>query len=138
MRIPHSNLICVLLVLFGISCQPEQYTVTPAFYHWQTHLQLAPLERDAIRSLAVKRVYAKFFDVIWDGKQAVPTAQIKIDVNSIPDSIQIVPTIYITNKTMQQLADTTIDLLARRIIEKVTTLAAPLPPYHQWDELQID
>lgn len=137
-RLAYIQRFCTIVLLICIvACQPNERHVTPAFYHWQTNLDLNSTEQIALEQLAAQRIYAKFFDVIWDGNQAVPTAEIYINSSSLPDSTEVVPTIYITNKTLVQIKENAIADLAKNIIKKVNTLAQQIPDF-QLIELQID
>lgn len=131
----------VLLPLFLLggltACQPSERHVTPAFYHWQTQLELSETEKHALKELAVERIYAKFFDVVWQPPTAVPTAEIRINSSSLPATVQIIPTIYVTNETLVNSTEDGLTELSINIIKKINTLAAQIPNF-QLDELQID
>ncbi len=100
--------------------------VFPAFYHWQTHLQLTDNERLHLDSLGAKKLYVKFFDVDWDEttQQPVPLAQIEMDTARLA-GLDIVPTIFITNRTLLYLPLEQTDSLAGRIFQKIQALAQP-------------
>jgi hypothetical protein len=101
--------------------------VSPAFYHWQTHLQLTENERLHLDSLGVKKLYVKFFDVDWDeaSSQPVPHAQVEIDTARLA-GLEIVPTVFITNRTFLNLKMAEVPGLAERIFDKMEELAKPL------------
>ena len=103
----------------------------PAFYHWQTRLQLTGHEQCYLDSLGVTKLYVKFFDVDWDdiSGQAVPHAAVEMDTTGLED-LEIVPTVFITNRTFLNLKPEEIPILADRIFEKITTLAQPLQSSH--------
>lgn len=116
-----SSPICVIsCVVFFISCQKNKVetAVQPAFYHWQTNLQLTDSERLLIDSLGVKKLYVKFFDVDWDAatQQPVPLAEVDIDTTNLA-GLEIVPTVFITNRTFQHLENP--KFLSERILEKI-------------------
>ena len=113
--------------LFG-GCKNEKTTlITPAFYHWQTHLQLTENERLYLDSLNVKKLYVKFFDVDWDeaSGKPVPHAQVEIDTARLA-GLEIVPTVFITNRTLLNLKIEAVPELTDRIFEKIVALAKPL------------
>ncbi|MFK7933482.1 MAG: hypothetical protein AB8G22_08225 [Saprospiraceae bacterium] len=126
-----------LIIFIFCSCQPTERQVTPAFYHWQTNLNLNSTEQNALQELSANRIYAKFFDVSWNGNSAVPTAEIIINASSIPDSILVIPTIYITNETLVEIPDSKLAGLVNNIIKKINTLTAQIPNF-RFTELQID
>ncbi len=131
-----------LLSLIFVNCQEPQaefpLSPTPAFYHWQTHLSLTSRERGYLDSLGVQRLYAKFFDVDWDAGAAmgVPLAQIQIDTQYL-DDLQIIPTIFITNRCMLNLPQGDVGELANNIYNLIYRLGQQLPNW-QPAEIQID
>lgn len=100
--------------------KPLRKHSTPAYYYWQSVFRLDTELQQHLQSLQVQHLYIKFFDVDWDEttRQAIPIAPI-VFADSIPPSIQIIPTIYITNRTLEQLPDTAIGTLARNISTKL-------------------
>lgn len=131
-------LFCCSSLLLISSCKSPERDVDLAFYHWQTQLQLTDLEKAYLDSLSVNDLYVKFFDVDWDeaGNQAVPLASLQTG-SLPPDSLAIIPTVFITNRTFSNLAGADIDSLAARIHQKIFQLAGqfPHPPIK---EIQID
>ncbi len=131
-----------LLILRLFSCQEPQHKVplspTPAFYHWQTHLSLTASERAYLDSLGLRRLYAKFFDVDWDAgsQSALPLAQIRIDTQHL-DGLEIVPTIFITNRCMINLPKGEIGELAKNINDLIHRLGGQLTSW-QPREIQLD
>ncbi|MBK9015395.1 MAG: hypothetical protein IPM82_15775 [Saprospiraceae bacterium] len=113
---------------------PTRSVIRPAFYHWQTQLQLTEAERSYLDSLGAKKLYVKFFDVDWDGAtgQPVPLASVEIDTTRL-GGLDIVPTIFITNRTLLNLPMLEVDTLAGRIFQKIKSLS-PQPP----QEVQFD
>lgn len=123
---------CLLLLC---SCSNQERAVTPAFYHWQTKVQLTTAEQEHLQQLGVAKLYVKFFDVDWDAasQQAVPQAQVEWG-NSVLDSVEIIPTIFITNRTLLNLDASDLPQLAERIATKINQLAKNRP----FQEVQFD
>ncbi len=115
------------LCFFASSCRRAEPSVRPAFYHWRTALHLTGQERLHLDSLGAKRLYVKFFDVDWDAGTGgpVPLAQVQIDTAKL-SGLEIVPTVFITNRTFLNLAPEAVPALADRIFDKMTELSAPL------------
>ncbi|MCC6727356.1 MAG: hypothetical protein IT258_22815 [Saprospiraceae bacterium] len=118
------------------ACQQDEATktVSPAFYHWKTKLALTVAERQYLDSLGMKKLYAKFFDVDWDEAtaQPVPLAVLEMDT-SLLDGLEIVPVVFITNRTLLKLPVQDVDTLASRILLKIKALAARPPQEIQFD-----
>lgn len=124
---------CVLALFFAVvaSCQSQPNETPPkplrkysnkAYYYWQSVFRLDAELQQHLQQLNVKYLYIKFFDVDWNiaTQQAIPIAPI-VFADSIPESmqIQIIPTVFITNQTLEQLPDTAVGTLARNISSKL-------------------
>ena len=92
--------------------------VKTAFYHWQTNFDLSEYERNFIEETQSENLYVKFFDVDWNGKEAIPMASLNVK-NEARAGQEIVPTIFITNRTFQHLTEEDISDLAEKVVDKV-------------------
>lgn len=118
------------IILLGVclalaSCKEQrQREVRPAFYHWQTRLDLAAASRALADSLGCQRLYAKFFDVDWDEEYggAVPLAEIQLVPGSYA-GLELVPAVFITNRTLERLPAAERGALAQKIYDKLFSLA---------------
>ncbi len=121
-------LVKILIVWFftlNTACQKER-TIQPAFYHWQTNLALTATEIAYLDSLGVQTLYAKFFDVEWDAAREMPVPLAEIAIGEVA-KFEIVPCVFITNRTFQNLPDEKIAWLAERVDEKLQQLWQQLP-----------
>jgi len=128
-------LIATMLLFLLSRCTQPETKISPAFYHWRTRLALIETERSYLQELHVKKLYAKFFDVDWseNSQQALPQALIELAPETLPDSVALIPTIFITNRTFLNLPASQIPQLATSICDKIKALAkAP------FDEVQLD
>lgn len=115
-----------LILILG--CEPPKTAsgfskISPAFYHWKTNFSPTDFELNKLDSLNVRKFYIKFFDVDWDfdKKNAFPTADVNFKI--IPnDSVEIVPTVFITNRTLANISMSDIPNLARQINDKIFRL----------------
>ena len=114
-------------LFFWQACQPtpESATYFPdppfrSFYHWQTEFSLDSLEQVWLDELATDRLYVKFFDLDWDPAEnnVVPLASVQLDTVGLA-ARQIIPAIFITNRSMLQLPSAEIPQLAQRIVDKI-------------------
>ncbi|MEY3367464.1 MAG: hypothetical protein RI973_619 [Bacteroidota bacterium] len=143
-RPAYGALLLLLSVLRCTSPQPPA-AIAPAFYHWQTRLQLSTGERSYLDSLGAKRLYVKFFDVDLDpvSRQAVPLAVAEIDTHRLA-GLEIVPTVFITNRTFLELPALETRQLAGKIFKKINALmpvgqaALPHPGAARFREVQFD
>ncbi|MDB4727505.1 hypothetical protein OAF63_01840 [Saprospiraceae bacterium] len=128
-----------LMLLFSIySCsKPIEKQVIPTFYHWKTNFELSDIEVDYLDSFKIKKLYIKFFDVDWDfdKKDAIPKAD--INFKTILDNIDIIPTIFITNRTFENISEKEIPELAKKTQRKIFALSTQIPGL-KIREIQLD
>ncbi len=126
------------LLLFSCNNSPahKPRTVEPAFYYWKSNFQLSDYERRRVDSLGISTLYVKFFDVDWDEATLQPIPKAVINFKEKP-GYTIIPTVFITNESLQQMDSLQTGWLAGKIVTLVKailshdSLAAPA-------ELQID
>lgn len=108
-----------------ISCESKSATTPVAinFYHWKNQLNISSSENAFLKALDSKKLYLRFFDVDWDfnQKDAVPVSVLSI--KNIPGTtVEIVPAVFITNRTFLNLPAERIDQLANRLFNKIESL----------------
>lgn len=142
-RIPHLHFyilhFTVLHFTFYLSsCSPTPPAPIPAFYHWQTALEISLPEAAFLSNLKTQKLYVKFFDVAWEESlnEPVPVAEVQIQQDGL-ENFEIIPTVFITNQTLRQLPTEGISLLAQRICDKLFELMEQLPS-PSVSEIQID
>ncbi len=94
--------------------------VTPAVYHWETHLQLSDREIQFLDQYNITSLYVRFFDVDRRGGdgEPIPIATTSIDTVGLSYR-QIIPVVFITNRTLKNLTTAATDSLANRIVKKI-------------------
>lgn len=107
-----------------------------AFYYWRTTWTLSDVERDALATLGVRRLYVRVFDV----ESAVngPRAIAKLDLaeaSALSSELEIVPVVYLHNEVLQHVEPGSVRLLAELVWHEVQTAAGQLPAPK---ELQLD
>ena len=123
------------MLLLLAACQRTKKTEI-AFYHWRTQLQLNAAEQQYLKQLDAKRLYVKFFDVDWNFNRAaaIPLASAQIKESGLGD-LEIIPTIFITNRTFTHLSTDSIPALADRIYQRIFQLC---PDHFRIQEIQLD
>ena len=141
-------LLCLIAcVLCCASCvQPSSSPITEpmnAVYYWRTVFTLDSTEQAFLVSNNIRRIYCRYFDAVLDAEQGPrPNATISF-ASEMPDSIEIVPTVFIMNDCMQeaQLERTRKNSnevgLARLIVERILQMNETHDILHV-RELQID
>ena len=131
--LPNLAIKIAVLLFFLTSCTSNKKEITPAFYHWQTNFSLTQSEKDYLHNFSVKKLYVKFFDVDWNGKmqEPLPVAEVILDTTDL-EKIEIIPTIFITNRSLKNYPLEKMDLLGKNILEKIFSIKKNVR------EIQID
>ncbi len=118
---------CFALLMMSCS-QAGQHTLPRtgnAIYYWRTTFMLDSTERHYLSDHHIKTIYCRYFDVVMSDLQGpMPNASIHF-AQDVPDSIELVPTIFIMNDCMQKDVLKTYDGredvngLAKKIIMRV-------------------
>ncbi len=136
-------ILLALLCLLCISCAKvsnaptgEGKNIERAFYFWKSEFKLSSAERAALSATQCKKIYLKYFDVVWDEQQnaTVPVAVIRW-IDSIPSGIEVIPTIFLTEESLNRTPEDQIKLLARNCFDKILSVHSAPKALH---ELQID
>lgn len=126
-------IIPVLALLLSACTKERTMPEENGLYYWRTDLHLEQDEKDFIREHNVGRLFVRFFDVAMsDDGQPVPNATLTFS-GSLPDSLEVVPVVYILNECMKTVPTGIAEKLVDRIWQMCETndIAAPR-------ELQID
>lgn len=109
-------LFCLLL-----SCTADnQPVLKTAFYHWQTVFQLSDFEKNFLKEAESEKLYLKFFDIDKVGGKAVPKAVLQSKEDDF--TAEIVPVIFITNRTFRDTDETALQDLAVKTARKIKSL----------------
>ncbi|MBO0948602.1 hypothetical protein [Fibrella forsythiae] len=138
--VAHPNIYTICFVALLSACQPKtRHTaeLIPAFYHWKATFAPTLAERATLDSLDVKTLYIRFFDVDWDRTKRTAIPKATIHFRQRPDpGMRIVPVVYITNRTMANLAPANVPELAENLTKKIRQLADQQSIHI--NEIQID
>ncbi len=128
--------LCICLIpLFLAHCTTKQEAeVTRAFYHWKSTIEpglSAPMDK-----LGIEKVYLRVFDVDWNETFGgpVPIGELTNPEKSWTQK-EIIPTLFITNRTFQKIEEDGIQELSSRVLSKLENI---LPAWEQVREVQLD
>ena len=126
-----SLLLCLLMA--GCS-ERQELTEGNAVYFWRTDLRLDSTEWTFLQRYHINKVYCRYFDVVIDeeGAEPKPNATITFS-NTLPDSIELIPTVYITEDCMHQKHAG----LAEKIVKRIRQMNETNDIKHV-SEIQID
>lgn len=141
------SIITLLGVLSFYSCSRSATVhVSPAtiehirkngVYYWRTVFDLSDIERDFLKREHVGRMYLRMFDVTEGYYMPKPNASLTF-ATSVPQGIEVVPTVFITVGALKQAADSDmIDDLAERIVKRVSAMCS-WNGIDSWREIQLD
>lgn len=100
-------------ILFLVSCS-EKKAHPYTFYYWKTNLALDKTEKKALAESTTHYLCTRFFDVDKTDGKFEPVAVITKD-RSFSTEKEIIPTIFITNRTFFKITDDEIDFLSKSI-----------------------
>ena len=115
----------MLLLLFIINCSliivfcsqnVKSLEESNAVYFWRTDLRLDSAEWSFLQRYHINKVYCRYFDVVMneEGTEPKPNATISFS-STLPDSIELIPTIYITEDCMHQEHPRLAEKIVKRI-----------------------
>lgn len=90
-----------------------------AVYYWRTDFRLDSTERAFLRQYHIIKVYCRYFDVVMDtvqGQGPKPNATITFS-DTLPEGIEIIPTVYITENCMHQPHKGLAEKIVKRILQ---------------------
>lgn len=117
--------------LYAISCKEQADIAAPeqrnAMYFWKTTFDLNQEEKDFLSRHSIHRLYLRMFDVSLEGSNGglcppVPIATIKFG-SALPDSIEIVPTVFITLDALKRCEGQEAEVAAK-IINRVNAICS--------------
>ncbi|MBR5727403.1 MAG: hypothetical protein IKX39_02040, partial [Muribaculaceae bacterium] len=121
-----------MLLLFSCSHNRGVERPVPSVYYWRTTLTLDSVERAFLAQHGVGRMYVRYFDVVMRDGRPMPNATLQF-ADTIPDGIEVVPTVFIVENCLRHNLDSVAQLLVDRVVQMNET--NDLPPAR---ELQID
>ncbi len=127
----------LMLLLFFSACKENnKRQVSPAFYHWKNSIDLSDTEYQYLSKLEANKIYLRFFDVDWQNNAVIPISVLENN-KPFPDSIAIVPTVFITNRTLLNVSDHGLQGLGDKILKKIKQLSTPFEK-NDISEVQFD
>lgn len=96
-----------------------------SIYYWRTTFSLSDKEKEFMREHDVRKIYMRFFDVDWDYRAkdregVIPEATIQFK-DTIPNGINVVPTVYITTSAIEKM-QTREDDYAEKIYKRINAI----------------
>ena len=110
-----------LLTLLIMGCskqkaQDDDLERCNSVYYWRTDLRLDSAEKAFLNQYNIKKVYCRYFDVVMNDGASEPSPNATITFSdTLPEGIEIIPTIYITEDCMNKPYKD----LAKKIVDRI-------------------
>ena len=109
-----------IIFLALIACSDKDHATVRSMYYWSTVFKLSETKKTFLARHHIQRLYIRYFDVVTDNNgQVVPNATIQFK-DSIPQGMNVVPTVFIVNDCMKK--DT--HKLAQKIFKRIMQINA--------------
>jgi hypothetical protein len=94
-----------------------------SFYYWKTQFTLNSYEKNVLNEHTVKSLYVRYFDVDLkpDAQHPVPVSPIQLDSSIRP--YNVIPVIFIRNRTFERLPTAEVPELARNVLALVNQIS---------------
>ncbi len=115
--------ILAVLIIAACSHTPPQ-PLLPAFFYWETTLDISDSERGLMDSLGCKKMYIKVLDI---GRNATTGEIEPYSITEMSDTnglarLEIIPTVFITNEVFQNISKEKTAWLAKKIVENLNQI----------------
>jgi len=124
-----------LILFFLVSCRKDR-VVSTSFYYWKTVYENNPLERKYLNAMHSKELYVRIMDVDYGDNGSQPVSPVSFK-SALPDSIQLIPVVFIVNDVLKNQNPRQLDDLAVKIVYYVEGRIKP-SGRRSYQELQID
>ncbi len=127
------------LFFYTISCSnSSDKEISRGVYFWKTNFTLSTAELNWLKETEIQKLFVRFFDVDWNpnANTAVPVGDVSIETKKI-DGVEIIPVVFITNRTLTNLPDSLISELSNNIYKKIVA-KLNLFETHTTKEIQLD
>lgn len=125
-----ANILVLVLALVFVSCsQKQEHDTERSMYYWRTVFALSAQEREFLQEHNISRLYIRFFDVVLnEAGEPMPNATIAFKdfegerkENTIPENLEVVPTVFITNDCMTARHEDLAEKLFKRVMQMCDT-----------------
>lgn len=136
-RTTFSHFVFVFLIsLCLFSCRHDR-KIDTSFYYWKTVYKQNPVETGYLRHFKTHRLYVRIMDVdVDDDALPIPISPITFK-DRLPDTLQIVPVVFIVNDVLKSITKPQLNILANHIAAFVNAKVAQAGKTN-YDELQMD
>lgn len=131
-----NTLLFIFIALFFFSCK-ESSKKNYSFYYWRTTLTLNKQEKDHLDKSTGDFLYTRFFDLDKVHNKISPVGILKVDLDSMDLTKKIVPVVFITNRTWQNITEKELQICAENTYKLIKEIATK-NNLQITNEIQID
>ena len=132
------TLLLFLLAFLLFQCSTKKSTDLPierAVYYWQTTMNFTEADDTLANSLKLQTVYIRYFDIDWSAgyKSGVPVGVLNSDSWEGVAHFKgknIIPTVFITNRTFKNTTDKELEVLATNTAKKIEQITGSLENWY--------
>lgn len=128
-------LIFFFIVFLGTSCRKKR-VVNTSFYYWKTVYLHNETENQYFNKLNCKKLYVRIMDVDEEDGTLIPISPV-VFKSPVPDSVELVPVVFIVNQAIKNQTHTQLDELAAKTVRYVNGKLGQAGK-RSFRELQID
>jgi hypothetical protein len=132
MRTRYLLLFCLMMLA---SCKHPR-KVSTCFYYWKTVYKQNQVESEYAKHLHSNKMYLRIMDMDESGVQPTPVSPITFQ-QKLPDTVQLIPVVYIINNVLKNTNKATIADMARKLLYYVDGKVKQAGK-SGYSELQID
>ena len=117
-------LFILLLIQSLFSCNNNRgLKKTNGFYYWKSTFTIDADGAERLKTLNIKKLYTKYFDVVWDRETQTPqpVAVLNYGKNEA-NGIAIIPVVFITNETFLEMQSDRIPQFAQNVFHKIQAI----------------
>lgn len=130
------NLALLFLFFMFFSCNNEK--PVRSFYLWKANQSISEKDNEFLKANRINKLYLRYFDVDWQGGYgAVPSSILNFS-GKIDSSFQIIPVVYIKNRSLVRSKIKTMPDLADKIIFKINEIHEKYFSRFTMSEIQLD
>ncbi|HEX6429881.1 MAG TPA: hypothetical protein VF008_19440 [Niastella sp.] len=110
----------LILIALIVGCRHQHKPVS--FYYWKTQFSLNGYEQNVLKEQAVKKLYVRYFDVDLKPGETTPLPVSPIQLDTAIQTYQVVPVLFIKNRTFEQLPAAAVPILAKNVFALVSQI----------------
>lgn len=111
-----------LLVLLVLTAACRHQNKPLSFYYWKTQFTLNDYEKSVLNDHDVKSLYVRYFDVDFKPEAQHPEPVSPIQPDTSIRSYNIIPVIFIRNRTFERLPEGDVPSLAQNVLALVSQI----------------